>query len=177
MLACKDLATVIAINNAVELAPWADIVLGGDLKWWRRNKGLPVFQGFKYTCHSAVPKVYPDVLRLIPTGIEGFEWEPGRVRTGWNSGYVAPQLAAQMGASKILLLGYDMQPSPSGEDHWHAPHPDGTHPGYARCLPLFASLVQPLADHGIQIVNCSPGSALRVFPCQPLNEALACSTP
>lgn len=162
----------IAINSSVDLAPWADVLLGGDLKWWKWRHGMPSFYGEKVSCHKRAVAAYPDVRHLEPTGVRGFEWEPGKVRTGLNSGYVAIQLAAQRGATRIVLLGYDMRASDTGEHHWHAPHPDGSHPGFDRCLPLFDDLVEPLASRGIEIVNCSPKTALRAFPCRPLSDAL-----
>lgn len=169
--ACQGLDYTIAINDAVTLAPWASAVLGGELKWWRWFKGCPDFQGRKYSCHSEVPKVYPDVTRLIPTGLDGCEWTPGHVRTGGNSGYVAIQMAAQQGATTILLLGYDMQPAE--QHHWHGEHPDGSHPNYVLCAPRFESLVGPLAERGVTVINCSRRSALRAFPCQPLAAVLS----
>lgn len=171
---CRSLP-IIAINNSIDLAPWATVLLGGDLKWWRWRSGMPSFAGDKVTCHRAAADAYPDVRWLQPTGIRGFESEPGKVRTGRNSGYVAIQLAAQMGAMRIVLLGYDMRASDTGEHHWHAPHPDGSHPGFDRCLPLFDDLVEPLRSRGIAIVNCSPTTALRAFPCRPLSEVLGLS--
>lgn len=169
--ACRQFHTI-AINNSIDRAPWAETLLGGDLKWWRWRSGMPHYHGEKITCHKAAADAYPDVRWLQPTGVTGFEHEPGKVRTGRNSGYVAIQVAAQRGAMRIVLLGYDMRASDTGEHHWHAPHPDGSHPGFDRCLPLFDDLVAPLHQLGIEIVNCSPTTALRAFPCRPLSEVL-----
>lgn len=163
---------VIAINNAVRLAPWADILLGGDLKWWAWNRGCPEFTGLKVTCHRSVAKVYPDVWVLRVTGLTGCEFKAGHVRTGGNSGYVAIQLAAQIQAKRIILLGYDMQPSADGTHHWHPPHVNNAHPNYARCLPRFATLVEPLAQAGIEVINCTPRTALTYFPHAQLKDVL-----
>lgn len=169
--ACRGLF-VIAINDTVQWAPWANVLLGGDLKWWRWHQGCRSFAGLKYTAHRAVLSEFPDVQVLQKTGIEGAEFDVGKIRTGWNSGYVAIQVAAQFGATSILLLGYDMQPSATGQHHWHGAHPDGSHPQYRRCLAVFDTLADPLRERGIDVVNCSRSTALRTFPCRPLSSVL-----
>jgi hypothetical protein len=171
--ACKGLGQSIAINNAIFLAPWADMMIGGDRKWWDWVDGARWFKKPRYTAHRSAAAEIPHLIYLQPTGLSGFEWEFGKIRTGGNSGYVAIQLAAQLGARQIVLLGYDMQPSDTGSDHWHAPHPDGSHPGYALCAPRFDSLVEPLAARQIAVYNCSPATALRAFPCCTLSQVLS----
>ena len=171
--ACRGKAFVLAINNAVHLAPWAEAVLGGDLKWWKWNRGLPRFTGRRFTCHGTAQKAFPDLERFRISALTGLDLTPGWVCSGGNSGYAAINIAVHLGARQILLLGYDMQPSDTGADHWHAPHPDGTHPGYGLCLPRFTSLVDPLAALGIDVVNCSRVSAMTIFPRRSIQEALA----
>jgi hypothetical protein len=39
-------------------------------------------------------------------------------------------------------------------------------------LPKFPSLVTPLQQAGVQVFNCTPDSALKVFPFLALKEAL-----
>lgn len=164
---------ILAINNAIDLAPWADYLYAGDAKWWKWRKGCPEFQGQKYSIDRRVASSYPDVAIFTRTGVTGLETRPWCLRTGRNGGYQAINLAAtHLCAKKIVLLGYDMQASPTGEDHWHAPHPDGSHPGYDDCLRRFDTLVAPLAALSIEVVNCSPKTALRAFKCLPLSEVL-----
>lgn len=169
---CRGRARVLAINNAIALAPWADYLYAGDLKWWRWNNGCPGFEGQKYTVDRRVPEVYQDVALLITTGLEGLETNPWSVRTGGMGGYQAINLCVHLRATRVILLGYDMQASATGEDHWHAPHPDGSHPGYLDRLGHFDTLVAPLAALSIDVVNCTPTTALRAFPCLSLSEAL-----
>ncbi len=172
---CRGKATVIAINNAWELAPWADVLYAADEKWWRRFAGVPTFRGLKY---SIMPKQnqqstlqeFADIQILGNTGGFGLELEPSGLRTGANSGYQAIGLARHLGASRIVLLGYDMHDR-HGE-HFFGRHPDSHGPNFALCLAAFPTLVEPLKAAGVSIVNCTPGSALTCFPMAPLRSTL-----
>jgi hypothetical protein len=168
---CRDFLTI-AINNAVHLAPWANVLLGGDKKWWDWNDGCSEFTGRKVTASRRAHEAYPYVEFLQPTGMDGFEPNWGKVRTGGNSGYVAIQLAVQLGFLQIVLLGYDFQPSTTGEHHWHAAHPSNAHPNYRSCLRYFDTMIPSLQSIGAEVINCSSHSALRSFPCKSLTDAL-----
>jgi hypothetical protein len=101
--------------------------------------------------------------------------DPSAVRTGFNSGYQAINLAVHLGASRIVLLGYDMRVDQKrrSRDHFFGQHPDHTVPPVAACLTAFKTLVKPLAEVGVEIVNCTSGSALVSFPMRPLAEVFA----
>jgi hypothetical protein len=163
---------VIAINNAWQLAPWAQVLYACDAKWYGWNSGVPTFRGLKYSIDPQSAK-WPGVQVLQNTGPLGLELEPTGLRTGKNSGFQAINLAVHLGASRILLLGYDMSPAPDGRDHWHGSHPDGQIPPFAAMLATFPSLVAPLAALNIQVVNCSRRTALDVFPKARLEDELA----
>jgi hypothetical protein len=165
--ACRDRARVIVVNNAYALAPWADVLYAADQKWWSWHKGAPDFAGLKYTIHPTRTPSWPGLLALRNTGAQGLELQPDGLRTGYNSGYQAINLAVHLGASRIVLLGYDM----SG-DHFFGSHPDKTKPPFAQCLQAFTTLPGPLADAGVEVINCSRQTALTCFPRRPLAEVL-----
>jgi len=168
---CRDRAHVIAVNDTHRLAPWADVLYAADAKWWRRFGGVPAFLGRKYSImpngHKVPQQEFRDIHILRNTGDQGLERDPSGLRTGKNSGYQAINLAVHLGASQILLLGYDMQ-----GDHFFGSHPDKSHPPFKHCLQAFPTLVSPLAEIGVSIVNCTPGSALTCFPMAPLASVL-----
>ena len=75
------------------------------------------------------------------------------------------------------MLGYDMKVGvgvDKGRTHWHdEPRPDGFADVLAQSmLPHFASLAGPLAERGVEVVNCTPDSALECFPKATLEDAL-----
>ena len=170
---------VIAINDAYRLAPWADILYGCDAKWWQWHN--PEFKGIKVGLRWDAVKgkiqsgwengIFPEVRGLANTGIQGLEIAPNGVRTGANSGYQAINLAVHMGAKRILLLGFDMK-SDGKKVHLFGDHPNGVAPEYFNLLLHFGSLVKPLEKAGVEVINCTPDSALKVFPQMSLGEAL-----
>lgn len=95
---------------------------------------------------------------------------------GWgrNSGFQAINLAARFGCTRILLVGFDY--SLRHGSHWHGNHPPPlTNPRQATVDEWRAILdgeADALADAGIEVINCSPSSALSRFRRLSLMEAL-----
>jgi hypothetical protein len=162
-------ARVIAINAAIGLAPWADSLYCADARYWAHVKGAPAFQGLKYSLEAASAK-WPGVQVLRNCGTQGLELDPTGLKSGGNSGYQAINLAVHLGAARVLLLGYDMGPH-RGRDHFTPDYPWAP-PNYRLFLRHFPSIVQPLKEAGVEVVNCTRGSALKCFPYQSLADAL-----
>jgi hypothetical protein len=167
-------ARVIAIKNVIDLAPWADVLYSCDAdqnRWWSRNGDrLQDFAGLRFTLDPAAAK-WATVLKN--TGFAGLELDPSGLRTGKNSGYQAINVAVLLGAKRIVLLGYDMQPDATGRDHFFGAHPLKNRPPFAAFLPLYPTLVEPLKALGVQLVNASRVSALTCFPRVTLEQALS----
>lgn len=110
----------------------------------------------------------PEVHMLRNDGVEGLPTKPNHLTTGKNSGYQAVILAILAGASRVVLVGYDMH-CPGGVAHWHPEHPlpspEGWYLDYAK---QFAALV----GCGVEIINATPGSAIKCFPFKQLQEVL-----
>jgi hypothetical protein len=171
---CRGKAFVLAIKDAIRLAPWADAMYACDGRWWRAFGPTLTFAGQRFGMDPAAAEWGATVLSA--SGDEGLEvTDRTSLRTGRNAGYQAIGLAVHLGATKIVLLGYDMQPAEDCRDHWFGPHtyPGGCRPNYALFLPYFSLLVKPLRDLGIAIWNCTRRTALTCFPQCSLAEALA----
>lgn len=175
---CRGQAAVIAINDSWRLAEWADVLYACDGKWWDHHKGVPSFQGLKFGLKTMPPgsrakaDKWPDVMRLKNAGPEGLS--SAGLYTGSNSGYQAIQLAVHLGATRVLLLGYDMQRDKKGRAHWFGEHPReirGTS-DYSTFCNYFKSLVKPLKALGIEVVNCSRETRLSCFPRMTIQDAL-----
>lgn len=161
----------IAVNTTFRLTPWADMLYAADERWWRHYKAeLEDFRGLRVGCEPS-----PGVLHLKNTGPSGFDPDPNCVRTGNNSGYQAIHVAVHTGCFPILLCGFDMKGC-----HWHGRHPDPLRNHgegiYARWLVHFDGLSAALAGR-TEVINCTPGSALRTFPMADLEEVLARTEP
>lgn len=174
---CQGRAKVIAVKDAIRLAPWADCLYGSGAdagSWWRLNgPNLTEYSGLRYTLDPAAAK-WADVLSY--NGTDGLSTDPTALRTGKNSGYAAVNLAVHLGAAKIVLLGYDLREGPEQQQRWFGSHPWPSRPWSElglMVMPLYATLVEPLAALNISIVNASRATALTCFPRITLAEALA----
>jgi hypothetical protein len=170
---CRDkVEAAICVNNSYQLAPWATALWGADARWWAWHKGAPSFPGLKYSLSRGAGK-WPGVQVLRNAGARGLEDDPSAIRNGRNGAYQAVNLAVHFGAARIVLLGVDMKRGPKGEEHWHGDHPNHSRSPYGLFLVYFQTIVDPLKERGIDVVNCSPGSALTCFPRLPLREVLS----
>jgi hypothetical protein len=166
----------IAVNTTYQIATFADMVYASDVAWWRQYHA-----NVRTLCPTALlvsvsQTAFADVLVLATTGREGFDPNPSAVRDGGNSGYAAIHVAAHAGAKRIVLCGFDMNAGPRGATHWHGQHPSALRNAgtgiFERWIARYATLGSELAKRGIEVVNCSPNSALRAFPIVTLEEAL-----
>lgn len=107
---------------------------------------------------------------LKRTGDFGIDSDVNHVR-GNNSGAHAINLAANMGARKIVLLGYDMR-IVDGKTHWHGGYQLAMRPSIYNDLfiPSINSMAIPLKTMGVKVVNATPNSNLKCFPYEPLES-------
>ena len=166
-------ARVIVVNTSYQLAPWADVLYACDARWWKWNRGAKDFHGMTFAMERRAAQYRKDI-RLVKVGKpEGLSDDPLYLNTGKNSGYQALNLAYLAGASRILLLGYDLQRGPKGEMHWHKEHPMRTPHLYPEFRRRFETLVEPLQQRGVEVVNVTRNSALECFPKMSLEMAFA----
>lgn len=89
-----------------------------------------------------------------------------------NSGAQAMNLAYLLGASRIILLGYDM--GATGNMHWFGSHPKGMQNGnYSSYVQCFTRLAEDLANEGVQVINCTRQTALHQFERAELREIIS----
>ena len=167
-------ATVIAINDAVQLAPWADVLYSSDPGWWQKYKWMRDFAGVRVMVdpirsHKPSAQTVDGVVVLKNTGKDGVEFSPDGLRTQINSGGAAINLAVHLGAKRIVLLGYDMGPS-GKRYHFHDDKP--TYSAYDVFIKNIGTMAAPLAEAGIEVLNCSRQTKLQCFPRVALTEAL-----
>lgn len=141
----RKLPTV-AVSNAYEKAPWAVALVSADRKWWEQYK--PDFEGRKFS----LAKV-PDVEQLSLT-------------MGSNSGLLGMEVAVMLGATSIILLGFDMHGT-----HYFGPHPS---PMRNTTEHRFSAFKQQFAGFKkVPVYNCTPGSHLTCFPMLSIQCALS----
>jgi hypothetical protein len=161
----------IVTNDTFRLAPWAQILYAADTEWWGHTAGAKDFAGLKVSCQAV-----PGVLMLHNAGNVGYSPDPACVHTYGNSGAQAIQVAAKAGAARILLCGFDMHGC-----HWHGAHAaplrTTSQDLYRRWVERMSlHLAGALEDQRVDVINCTPSSALKCFRVQPLEQALAACT-
>lgn len=165
-------AKVIVVNEAHRLWPWADILYACDMEWWLL-RGPPDFKGRRVTCNAKAAQTLglERVALASDTGVEMIFDRPGIIGAGGNSGFQAINLAISEGARRIVLVGFDY-----GGEHWHGRHQAGLNNPAADLLATWAANLDNqaprLAEHGVEIINTSPTSALKAFPKLSLEEAI-----
>lgn len=110
---------VIGINDAFRLGSRiVALCLFGDASWYYKVKDeLETFAGRKVSCAPAMQHFsLPDILWMgrVRDGLGG----AGLLGWNYSTGAAAIDLAVQMGAGTVLLLGFDLQLL-QGKSHWH----------------------------------------------------------
>lgn len=184
--AVRGKCRVIAVNNqgidtdcdgvrVPAMAPWADILYAADAKWWRHYHDRALkFAGRKVTVRATLP--WPEVYSLTQSiDRPSYDARPGYIVSGGNSGYQALHLVVQLGATRVLLLGFDMKEGRNGRRHWFGNHPGklNSRSSYTTWRSAFEKFSRVLDHMGIQVINCTPDSALKCFRRVPLEVALS----
>lgn len=149
----------IVVSDAYRLAPWADALVSNDAAWWRARPDTAKFVGLKFSANPNVERVEQ---------VKKYERVIGR---GSNSGVLAMYVARILGAKRILLVGFDMRGT-----HFFGKHEDPLHnttdEQFNTFKSYFAELKKLLDKEDIEVLNCTPDSALKCFRKCPLELAL-----
>lgn len=168
------LAHVVVVNNTAERAPWADVVYFGDytaIKHYRPKLERACRGEWVTACRSSAERWR--LTHLKPANTNGLSLQ--RVQLNGNSGAQAIGVAACFGARRILLVGFDMRNEPgTGRAHWFGQHPAPLVRTqlFDEWLQKFEAIARDAEALGVQIINCTSESALRLFPLVPIDEAL-----
>jgi len=164
----------IGCNDAYMLGAWVEICYFGDWRWYdiHKDKGLMEYKGLRVTC-AEHPIVDPKILNLNrrPVGI----YEAPLIGWNYSTGGSAINLAIQLGAKNIILLGFDMKLGKSGEANWHPNLKNGPNPTvYERFMEGMRTIdiVRKKKFSHVNIFNVNDDSDLDVFPFLTLEEAL-----
>jgi hypothetical protein len=160
----------IVINSTHRLAPWAWMLYAADGEFWCHpdTQDAQQFAGLRVSLSEA-----PGVHRMRNAGLIGWDEAPDCLHTYSNSGAQALQIAVKAGAKRVLLCGFDMHRY--NGDHWHGKHPAGLRntddAHYTQFVQRFGELAKRIPT-GVEIVNCTAGSALTCFPMADLDACV-----
>jgi hypothetical protein len=166
---------VIGINVAYLIGDWIDILFYGDVGFFlKHQEGLAKFPGIKASCHPSAAKI--SWVKYLPRDSKhnkGISDNPKMTSWNGNSGAAAISVAANAGAKRIILLGFDMKLSDSKVQHWHNVYKRNwndpnrkkpVHLPFDRHLRGFDQIAKDAKRRGIEILNCCPDSAIKEFP-------------
>lgn len=191
---CSGRCRAIAVNSTFRRVPFADLLYACDAEWWRVNPDALSFPGTKVSIWSGHGEP-PDQINRIRLATDasgksvrdGISADPAAIHHGKNSGHQTVNVAAHLvgRGGTVALLGFDMMPGPSGELHHHADHPaplknpihkkdkkEGELDAFDRWAAALSTVVQPLADLGIDIVNCSRRTSVTGIRRAPITDIL-----
>lgn len=167
---------IIAINEAglrrcLPLSvPYADVLYAADSIWWRHYQ--PEFAGLRIS-GEVVLGVETMPLKMLERD-QKMPHTPGTVVSAGHSGFQALGLALSLGASRILLLGFDAGPAKNGKRHCQeldkrtaymnreSPY-SGWREHYNRV---------PVEFPNVEIINCSPLTHITAFPVANIEDVL-----
>jgi len=188
---------VFTMNNVYENVPWTDVhfACGGD--WWGlyypRSKELQELKGTKYTWYPELAKLYN--LNYVSAIVkDGLSVDPSVIHINHGSGPMSINLALHYGIKKLLLIGHDMKFAedydskkkkvgskprhyfneyPKTLQHWPSCKIGVSKPGVLDGLiETYEKMVPQLKTLDMEVVNCTPNSALKCFRMSTLDAEL-----
>ncbi len=138
------------IGNAFELVPKADYLISSDRGWWLKYPAAMQFPA-KKLCN------FPDLPDI----------EYLRIPCGMNSGVLGLIAVVKAGAKKVRLYGFDMHGS-----HFFGKYENGLRNTSNDRRNVFHKQYAEWAKNNptIEVLNCTPGSALECFPFEDNNN-------
>jgi hypothetical protein len=175
---------VIGCNDAYTLGDWVDVCYFGDRRWWEVHSQGDAFQNFKgmrMTCRTELLNK-PFVDEVCQSYDAAFMEKDDVICWNGNTGASAIDLAWKFGASRIVLLGFDLKPGGKYGFNWHKnlTHPvlnwnnDFTKHALSKFHPQFEKIEEDRKKRvpDLEVWNANPDSALECFPKTTIAEAL-----
>lgn len=157
---------VVGVNNALHLQGLIDIdaIWFGDSKWffWHLDK-LKSFPGLKATCCDKLVGSFKWIKGFSRGKPQGIETKEGYVAWNRSSGSSGINFVYNLGAKRVVLLGFDMRVI-GGKKNWlgHPRERTKLDP-YNNFKEPYKKIMRDAKELGFEIVNASPDSALKEY--------------
>ena len=139
----------------------------------------------KWTTRPELKDTYPGLRYIEERWIDGLSTDKSYIAAHHGTGPQVVNLALHYGCKVMILIGWDMQfkgkvdnrryeqprhffgEDPLTSNHWPKTGPNGELTGLIKEM----ETIKP-EDYGIEIINCTPDSAMTCFPMMDLDKAL-----
>lgn len=169
-------AQCIAIKGAWQFVPWAGALYGIDVGWWFANHGVPGFLGQKFTPSPQAAKAFRLHQTRVKLGAKIILDPPGTIGCGLkdgggHSGWQAINLAVQFGARRIVLAGFEMTLAHGARFNGGSAGAGKADAGRVERWRLeMDAAVDEFTRIDCDVINATPGSALRAYPRVPFEK-------
>lgn len=164
----------IVVNRTYEKFLDANTLYAGDYLFWKTYIAdiRAMFKGKLVTQDPSAAARWPGLLLVRGANREGLGKE--RIHQNGNSGVQALNLAYLRGFERVILLGFDMKLGPNGEKHHHPDHPAPCVQGatFGEWLHKLQAVARDLKATKCEVLNATPGSAMKCFPMIDWREVL-----
>ncbi len=187
----RGLWTVFGMNHVWRDFPTLDVFLACNPEYYETQweLGLGCHGAEKWTWDRKTADRY-GIRFIAGKWADGFSKDPRVIHYGHSSGFQLPQIAYHAGFRRLLLCGYDMryatdydgrnQRIGSTPRHYFGEYkePELNHWPSVRVKDgVFVELIEQFEkvkrlNPDVEIINCSPGSAMQCFPMATLEEFL-----
>ena len=159
------------VNNTYEFG--LDVHLACNPEWWDYYGSD--FPGHKWTWDYETA-IEHGINHIHGRWADGLSTDPNYIHYHHGSGPQIINLAYHYGVKTMLLIGWDMRYGqkrhyfgeyPKPLQHWPKTGKNGEFTGLIKEMETIVP-----NDYGIEIINCTPGSALTCYPYRSLSESL-----
>lgn len=156
------------------IGDWVDVCFFADsLMWWNHRDALKQCRARKISLDKTKEGV-ESITTDHGHGVEIWQWggchgintRPKFCCFNRSSGGAAINAAYHLGAKRIVLVGYDMNLDADGQmQEWYPEHwRRKSSKGYHNMLLAFPAIAADAKRLGVEILNATPGSAIKQFP-------------
>jgi len=153
----------IGVNRAYDIYyPSILCALDPQFYSWAEDGTFGIFSQQKYLSYPGT-KAWVQVRKDTKNKASGIYSIPFINWKGNNSGQAAIELAIELGASPIYLIGFDLKGTPT---NFHDGYPVGASMNvYEGFIDSIEKQIPDKAkEHGVEVINLSPDSELQTFP-------------
>jgi len=178
---------VIGVNSAYQLGDWVDVLFFGEKRWYEKHEqALKDHPAWKVTVAPQLDKTSGlTYLEKDSYKKRGISITPDRIAWNLNSGAASISLAYHLGATRIILLGFDMGLDDDQDSHWFGRHyeingenltkaryVESKYANFKRHIRAFPAVADDAQRLGLTIINASPNSKIEDLPKCSVSELL-----